>query len=197
VADTVYVTYIRTDRGFYPDHKPCLAVTGGVTTLLSQIPPEVKVLFEQREHPESAAGSFRFTVERPCHGCEWDVWVQLNNRKRHVLKVSSPNVVADSDRPVLFYEAPGYLNAIGSLNLLTQKLSELPLPTGGGDGATKLLAAKRVQGGFLMAYATGGECAPELNPGGSPSWAPPWVIESLKQPPKPKRICFARFPDSR
>ena len=188
-ADTLYLTSARTDRPYFPDQKTRLGVTRGVTTPLSRLPAEVVTLFEQRERGELAAGSFFFTLERACHGCEWDVRVQLDGRKRRVLKVVSPDIVADSTRPILFYEMLGYLNAIGSFNLQTEQFRELPLPMGRGIDATELLAATRVQRGFLIAYATRDRCVPELNPDGSPSW--------LHPSPRPKRICFARFPDPR
>lgn len=193
VADTLYILYARTDRPVTA--RSCLAVTRGGTKVLSQIPPTVKGIFDQRERGELVAGGFRFTVERRCRGCDWDVWVQLNGSKRRALTVQWPDVVADSDQPILFYEVPGQLNAIGSFDLRTRRSSELPLPMGGGIGGTELLAAKRGRNGFVVAYATRDTCLPELDPDGSPSWELRRDVDALKKPPMPKRICFATFPE--
>lgn len=193
VADTLYILYARTDRPVTA--RSCLAVTTGGTKLLSQIPPAVKGIFDQRERGELGAGSFRFAVERRCHGCDWDVWVQINGQKRRALTVQGPDVVADSDQPILFYEVPGHLNGIGRFDLRTRRSGKLPLPQGGGGGGTELLAAKRGQNGFIVAYATRDTCLPELNPDGSPSWELQYDVEAQKKPPKPERVCFATFPD--
>lgn len=166
-----------------------LPVTASDAKVVSELPPAAKKLASQREPGGAAAGSFRFAVGRPCHGCDYEVWVRLDGRSRRVLRLSRPDVVADPDQPILFYDDQlSSKRALGSFDLRTRRSRNHPLPLG---SEISLLAAKRLPNGFVVAYSTRGNCAAWANP--DACWQPPF--RAFDPHDQASHVCFIRLPD--
>ena len=186
VSDTLYVA-----------GQSWTAATGAETKEISGLPHEAKNAFDRLTSEQRPAGAFRFEIKRPCHGCSDELWVLPDGGEVERIDVGLfGSIVADPDQPILFYEVPGFLNAFEALDLRSRRSTRLALPTGGGLGATRLLAAKRQNKIFLIAYETrGDQCLPDLNPDGSPSWE--LIINDIdatRRAPRPSRVCFVDFP---
>jgi hypothetical protein len=202
VSDLQWMTdtlYVRAFSGLSFDVWPprsFVAMTPQGTKTLSALPPAVQAAIDQRAL-EQVAGSFRFNLERPCHGCPWDLWVRdtrSSRGKQRALTIDWNRAVADPAQPIVFYGVAGFVNRIGSFDLRTRQSNSIALPSGRGIGATVVLAAEREQNGFLMAFSTRDACIPEPRPDGLSSLVLFDPVHSEQQP-KPMRICFVRIPD--
>jgi hypothetical protein len=194
VGNTLYVDGDRTQS---TGHFVVKATAEGAEEILAAPPDAQKILEDARkayEEDNSIIASYRVRLEKRCHGCALDLTARsLKTTKQ--LTISNDvngNFVFDPGAPVVFYPVGSWNDAIFAFNLETRKSARLDLPIHSFRG---LLAAKREDGGFLLAYAvTSGSCTPKLSPNGEDVWLLPKHFELWTQK-RPMSVCFVRLPD--
>jgi hypothetical protein len=143
---------------------------------------------------ESQAGEYRFRVIHAYHS--YSLFVRHKDSQDPLpISVGLP-LIADPHQPFLFYlGVPDYRSsseAIIGLDLRTQTERYVVLPT---LGKTYLLAARRQQDGFLIAYVTPSDCVPDSSPLGA-LWFMPRKPNTEQRPDhQAVRLCFVKLPD--
>ena len=171
VGNTLYVNGDRTQS---TRHFVVKATAEGAEEIPAAPPDAQKMLEDaQRAYEEGSSiiASYRVSLDRPCRGCGFNL-IARSLKTTKQLTISDDvyyNFVFDPDAPVVFYSvASGWNGAIFAFNLDTRKSARLDLPIHGFRG---LLAAKRADHGFLLAYAvTSGSCVPKASSDGEDGW---------------------------
>jgi len=195
VGNTLYVDGDRTQS---TRHFVVKATMDGAGEIPAAPPDAQKILEDPSkayEEGNSIIASYRVRLDRPCRGCGFDLTARsLKTAKQMTISGNiNGNFVFDPDAPVIFYSViSGSNGAIFAFNLDTRKSARLDLPIHSFSG---LLAAKREDGGFLLAYAvTSGSCTPKLSPNGEDVWLLPKHYE-LWTEKRAMSVCFVRMPD--
>jgi hypothetical protein len=194
VGNTMYVDGDRTQS---TRHFVVKATTEGAEEIPAAPADAQKILEDARkayEEGNSIIATYRVRLDRRCHACGLDLTARsLKTTKQ--LTISNDvkgNFVFDPGAPVVFYPVGSWNDAIFAFNLDTRKSARLDLPIHSFRG---LLAAKREDGGFLLAYAvTSGSCTPKLSPNGEDVWLLPKHFELWTQK-RAMSVCFVRMPD--
>jgi hypothetical protein len=194
VGNTMYVDGDRTQS---TRHFVVKATTEGAEEIPAAPADAQKILEDARkayEEGNSIIASYRVRLDRRCHACGLDLTAHsLKTTKQ--LTISNDvkgNFVFDPGAPVVFYPVGSWNDAIFAFNLDTRKSARLDLPIHSFRG---LLAAKREDGGFLLAYAvTSGSCTPKISPNGEDVWLLPKHFE-LWTEKRAMSICFVQMPD--
>jgi len=161
---------------------------------ISALPPEAqKNQTEPWVDYDDTVGSYRVWVEKPCHGCGFDLNARAFNASEQFTIASdmsgtgSATFVFDPPAPIVFYPVISWNGAIVAFNLETRRATRLDLPI---HRFSNLLAAKKEQDGFLLAYAVdSGSCTPKLSSYGEDIWLLP-NNTALRRQKHPMSICF-------
>jgi hypothetical protein len=185
--------YIDGDRTQSTRHFVVKATAEGAEEI-SVVSPEVqKALTEATtayEQGRSVVSAYSVQLDRPCHGCLELTARSPTSQKFTISDELNGNFVFDPAAPVVFYSITSWNGAIVSFNLDTHKSVRLDLPI---HRFSDLLAARKEQNGFLLAYAvTSGSCTPTLSPYGEDLWLLPRDID-MRLRKHPISICFVRM----
>jgi hypothetical protein len=190
VGNTLYVEGDRTQtsRDFV------VKATANGAEEIAALPPEAQ---KNQTAPgvdyDDTVGSYRVWVEKPCHGCGFDLNARaLNASKQFTIAsdmsgIGSATFVLDPPAPIVFYPVISWNGAIIAFNLETRRSARLDLPI---HRFSNLLAAKKEENDFLIAYAVdSGSCTPMLSPYGEDIWLLPNNAE-LRRQKHSMSICF-------